>query len=447
MRNALSIAAALALTTAGAGPARAQGQPARTPPVLRVTLDGALARSAEASHRLAEARARLDVARASASARDAADNPDIAATAGYARTNHVDEVVVPTPTGVPRVLFPDVPDNYRTRLDLEWPIYTGGRSNALARAARAEVAASQADLESAQADLRLETARAFWALVTARATVGVLDEAVRRAQAQLSDARERFNAGLVPPNDTASAEAQLARQQMLVIEARNQRDAASADLARLIGVDPGQPIEPDATLDLGPAPAQDIPALEAQARGSRSELTALHQRVDAAAAQQAAARAGHHLSLGVGAGVDYANPNPKIFPRAGRWQESWDAGISASLPLWDGGRTAADTARAAGAAEAARQHLAEFESTLAVEVRERALDVDSGRAAVTAADAGVRAATEARRVVGERYRAGVISQTEVLEAEVALLQAQLDRTRALANVHLAEARLARALGR
>ena len=59
----------------------------------------------------------------------------------------------------------------------------------------------------------------------------------------------------------------------------------------------------------------------------------------------------------------------------------------------------------------------------------------------------MRAAAEARRVVGERYRAGVISQTEVLEAEVALLQAQLDRTRALANVHLAEARLARAVGR
>jgi outer membrane protein TolC len=48
--------------------------------------------------------------------------------------------------------------------------------------------------------------------------------------------------------------------------------------------------------------------------------------------------------------------------------------------------------------------------------------------------------------VSERYRAGVITQIEVLDAQFALLQAQLERTRALANIRLAEARLARASG-
>ena len=76
-----------------------------------------------------------------------------------------------------------------------------------------------------------------------------------------------------------------------------------------------------------------------------------------------------------------------------------------------------------------------------------ALDIESGRASVAAAGDAVRAATEARRVVGERYQAGVITQFEVLDAEYALLQAELDRTRALAGVRLAEARLARAMGR
>jgi outer membrane protein TolC len=66
---------------------------------------------------------------------------------------------------------------------------------------------------------------------------------------------------------------------------------------------------------------------------------------------------------------------------------------------------------------------------------------------VAAAGDAVRAASEARRVVAERYRVGVVTQTEVLDAEVALLQAELDRTRAMAGVRFAEARLARALGR
>jgi outer membrane protein TolC len=146
-------------------------------------------------------------------------------------------------------------------------------------------------------------------------------------------------------------------------------------------------------------------------------------------------------------GVDYARPNPRIFPRADRWNESWDAGIGASWSFWDGGRARAEAAQAGSAITVARQRLAEFDSVLALEVRQRLLEIDSGRAAVTASEDSIRAAAEARRVVTERYRAGVIAQTEVLDAEVALLQAELDRTRAMAGVRLAEARLARALGR
>jgi len=58
----------------------------------------------------------------------------------------------------------------------------------------------------------------------------------------------------------------------------------------------------------------------------------------------------------------------------------------------------------------------------------------------------VRAATDAERVVGERYRAGVATPTDVLDAQVARLQAELDRTKAVADARLAEARLARATG-
>ena len=42
-----------------------------------------------------------------------------------------------------RVIYPDIPDNFRTRLDFQWPIYTAGRLDALARAAQAEVEAER----------------------------------------------------------------------------------------------------------------------------------------------------------------------------------------------------------------------------------------------------------------------------------------------------------------
>jgi len=74
------------------------------------------------------------------------------------------------------------------------------------------------------------------------------------------------------------------------------------------------------------------------------------------------------------------------------------------------------------------------------------LDLDSAHAAIAASADGVASASEALRVVSNRFAAGVATNTEVLDAQVALLQAELDRTRAVANSHLAEARLARAVG-
>jgi outer membrane protein TolC len=354
---------------------------------------------------------------------------------------------VPGPDGRPIVVYPDVPDNYRTRVDLQWPIYSGGRTDALERAARAEASAAAADVAAAQADLRLEVARAFWALVTARAAGGVLDRSLARAQANVSDVRERLNAGLIPPNDVASAEAQESRQRMLLIETRNQADQSAAELARLIGENVLQRIEPAADLDLEGVVAQPFESLVTGARASRDERRAIEQRIAAAEEQVAAAEGSRRPFVSITGGFDYARPNPKIFPRAERWDEAWDAGVSATWALWDGGRSDAEAAQARTVADAARQRLAEFDSVVALEIRQRVLDIDSGRAAVAAAGDAVKAATEARRVVAERYSAGVAIQTDLLDADVVLLQAELDRTRAIASVRLAEARLSRALGR
>ena len=447
-----TVAALIAVVTAALAPTAHAQTP--SPPaastvgdglVIPLSLEDAQARALAASHRLAEARARQQGAEAVVRGREAAQRPIVTASGGYTRTNHVTEFVVPTPTGT-RVLYPDVPDNWRSRLDMQWPIYNGGRADALERAARAEAGAVAAEITAAQADLRLEVARAFWAVVTGTATVRVLEEGVTRAQAHVRDVRERFGAGLIPPNEVASAEAQESRGRMLLIEAQTQRDVVSAELARLIGAGDGARVEPRATLEAGRQDEATIDAAIAQARGARAERVALQRRIDAAVQQQGAANAGRLPSIAVVAGLDYARPNPKIFPRADRWDESWDLGVNVSWPLWDGGRTDADVAQTASAAEAARRRLAEFDSVLAVEVRQRALEIASGTAAVAAADDAVRAATEAERVVGERFRAGVIPPIDVLDAQFALLQAQLERTRALANLRLAEARLARAIG-
>jgi outer membrane protein TolC len=424
----------------------AHAQPAGPPPSVTLTLDDAVARGLAASHRLAEALARGDASTAVVGQRRAAARPQASLQGGYMRTNHVDEFGILLPTNELRIIYPDIPDNARTRLDLQWPIYTGGRLEALQRAAEAEAAASGLDVDAARADLRLEITRAYWALVTARESVRVLAESLERTSAHVRDVRNQLDAGLVPPNDVFTAEAQESRQRMLSVQAGATRDVANADLARLVGADPGAEIVPATPLDRAPVVDQRVDALVAQGLRTRPERLALEKRLGGFSQQQRAARAGARPTIGIGGGVDYARPNPRIFPRLGAWRESWDASVNVTWPLFDGGRTRAEVAQASALARAAQARLDEFDSVLAVEVRQRLSEITASHAAIDAADAALRAATEALRVVNDRFSAGVATSTDVLDAEVAVLQAGLDRTQALANARLAEARLNRTIG-
>jgi len=416
-----------------------------------LTLEDAIARGMQYSARLAELEARQAGAAAAEAAAAAATLPILAAQAGYTRTNHVDEFFIAVPGRPPQFVYPDVPNNYRSRLDLQWPIFTAGRADALERAARGEANAAGEDLASARADLKLEITRAYWALVTAREAEQVVARSLASLDAHVNDLRARLDQGLIPPNDVLSAEAQRSRERVLSIESANARAVAEADLRRLIGGG-GQTLNlasPIVSCPLPPCGPAGIGAKNPANQDSRSDprRRGLELRLAAARDREAAIRAGGRPQIFVGGGFDYARPNPRIFPRVDRWDDAWDASVNVSWTLWDGGRRTADAAQADAAARALEARITDFDRQVAFEVEARQLELDSARAAITAADDGVRSAVEARRVVAERYQAGVVTSTEVLDAEVAVLQAELDRTHAVANARLAEARLERALGR
>ena len=419
---------------------------AAQPVASRLTLADAIARAFETSHRLAEGRAREQGAQAALKGVQAGDKPMVVVSAGYTRTNHVEEFAFGQ--GSARsVVYPDIPDNFATRLSMQWPIYTSGRVDALERAATAEAQAVSADIETSRADLRFEVVRAYWAAATAREAVRVLEESAARADAQLRDARLRFDVGLIPPNEVSSLEAQRSREQAQLIEASNLRESAFIELRRLTGAAEESVVELADSLDTTVAGAQDSTALVREAFNQRPERKALTLRIGGIEARQQAAETGNKPVVAVGAGVDYANPNQRIFPRKGEWQESWDLSVNVSWPFFDFGRTKAQVAEIAAVALATRERLAEFDSVVSADVRQRLLDLDSSQAMVRAASEAVRSATDARRVVGDRFTAGVATSTDVIVAQVALLENELARTRALAGVRLAEARLHRVLGR
>ena len=422
---------------------------AQTP--LALTIEEAVARALAGRARVAEAAAREAAASAAVAGRAALRQPALSVSSGVMRTNHVEEFGVPQAGGTTRIIFPDLPNNYRARAELAVPLYTAGRVDALVRAAEADRRAAAADRRTVEADIALEARRAYWALVLARETVGVLDRALARTDAAVAAVGARVDVGLLPPNDRLAAQAQRARQNVRLIQARHEAALAEAQLARAMGADPGQSIitsTPVTEATAGAAalaarPAQD---LEGEARAKRPERLAIEDRRSAFEEAAAAVSAAFRPQIAALAAIEPARPNPRFVPRVDEWNTAWDFGVHVTWTLWDGGRARAERGATLAQADALGHRLTDFDAAVAVEVRQRLLDRASAEAALAACAEGVAAATENQRVVEERFAAGVADSTDVLDAEIALLEAELECTRLAAAVRLAEAALLRVVG-
>jgi outer membrane protein TolC len=438
--NCVAVAAVLATAAAAQ----------EAPRTLRLTVEEARRRALAGAPSVEVARALERAAQADVDAARAGRLPQVDLGASYTRQSDVPELILALPGQAPRTIFPNIPDNYRSRLGGAMPLYTGGRLGALARAAESDAIAAGHDVAAAGNDLALETTSAYWALVTARQSERVLAESLAAYEAHLKDARERFEVGLVARNEVLAVQVERDRAELARVRASNDAAVAEANLKRLVGAAAGEHVEPaddlaepaEATAGAGAAEA-----LVQEALTRRPERLALQQRIAAGESRVKAEKAAALPQVNVSGGLDYANPNRRILPPSAEWKDSWDLSLNLSWSVFDGGRRAAAMRKASARTDALRQQAEDVDRRIRLEVTRRRLEVDAARQAVEVAVRNLEAARENSRVASERHRAGVLSSAERLDAEVLLLGAGLDRTEALARLRTARAALDRAVGR
>ncbi|MEW6365634.1 MAG: TolC family protein [Acidobacteriota bacterium] len=440
----------LSLAVPASSHASAQTQPAAAQPgpaELRLTLAEALAMARDASPRLAQLQALYSASDAGVHRAGANRLPQVDLSAGYTRYSHVPEFSVPIPGRGTQTIFPDLPDNYRARLGVWMPLYTGGRLASLSDAAKMDREASERDVVTGTIDLVYETNVAYWSLVTARESERVLNEALAAYESHLEDAQNRQRFGLAASNEVLAVQVERDQAELARLDAGNAAEIANATLVRLLGVATGTRVDAAEPLDQPQAGPIGLEDAIAEALATRPERAALKSRIVAAEAMVRVERSARLPQVSAVAGYDYANPNRRIMPMADEWKATWDVSFNVALSVFDSGRTSASMDRASAQLEALKQQLEELDRRIELNVTSALLDLESAHAALAVADRNLDAARENRRVSADRYREGVSPSSELLDAEVALQQVGLQRTRALARIRQSTAGLERAIGR
>ena len=317
-----------------------------------------------------------------------------------------------------------------------WEIDFFGRVASLKEAALAQFFATQEARNAVQTSLVASVANAWLSLQTNTELLEVTLRTLNTREDSLRLNQLRFDQGVTSALDlrqaqslTAAARATLAQQQRL--------RALDANVLTLLV---GQPIPPQllaaapaAQQEGSPALLADVPAgVPSDLLMRRADIRQAEQQLVAANANIGAARAAFFPRIALTAGFGTASSSLSGLFSSGSW--GWTLAPQALLPIFDAGRNQAglDSAQAGRAVA-----VAQYEKTIQVAFREVS-DALAGRATlddeVRAQQDQADAEADRFRLADLRYRNGVSSYLDVLDAQRALFATQ----QALARTQLAQ---------
>jgi len=308
------------------------------------------------------------------------------------------------------------------------------------RGARARESAAQYDYRNARELVVLATGNVYLLTISAAARVDAAQAQLETAQALFTRARDQQTAGVSPAIDSLRAQVEFqARQQQLIV-ARNNYAKQKLQLARTIGLPPGQEFNLTDKAPFQPLIPMGIQEALRRAYQARPDYLAAVQQVLSAERFRSAATAEHYPTLGFSGNYGAAGVN------IGNSHGVFLAGATLEIPIFAGGRAHADALQAEAALRQNRQQLANLRGQIDYEVRSALLDLNAAADQVEVAKTSLDLASQTLDQARDRFTAGVADNLEVVQAQEVLASANENYIASLYAHNVAKVSLARAIG-
>lgn len=313
-------------------------------------------------------------------------------------------------------------DAYRVSADLQWELDFWGRARRGIGAARADLTAREEDRRAEVLSLVANVATAYLELLELRENLAVAQQTLVSREATLRLARQRFAQGVISELDVRQFEAEVASPAIRVAEFQRALSQKEHELSLLLGRPPAR-LEGAGALDVAVAAVAVPDSVSAALLARRPDVRRADRELAAATARIGEAQGARlpQVSL-TGQFGSQSQLSGELFRRD---SEIYAIQAGVSIPLFHGGRLAADVAAARARAEQSR---ARYEQTVLTAMREAAdamVGVRSTRDQLAAQTAQAVALREALRLAERRYEGGVASYLEVLDAQRGLFAAEL----------------------
>lgn len=324
------------------------------------------------------------------------------------------------------------------------PVYSGGRIRAQLAIAGMTAQAAAEDVRATRQQLVAETDQTYWRTVALRNQVTLAGRNRAQLQALVRDLDNKFRAGLGYKADLLRAQVQLRDAEVVLLRTRDEQLLSQLVLRQLIGRPTGDSLRLAESIE-GEFAAVSPADYAARALAQRLGLRQLALTNQADSLQIDIARSARRPQVNASVNALYLRQQPGFLLPDRNYTPAY-ALLSINLPLvhWKENRLLESQRRYQ--ARASQADLAEARQQVELEVSRDLLRLNQAARRIELQRLTVAQAQENLRLNDNRFRAGLLSLVDLLEAQTISQRAAAELVGAKAEYRIAEAALVQAAG-
>ena len=335
-------------------------------------------------------------------------------------------------------------DNYSAALTVTQPIFAGGAIPARINAGRLGTLMADQAVRTAVQEAVYAAQFGYYTVLLDQHLYAISDDAVKSAKAHLDDVNQKHNVGVASSYDVLRAEVELSNFTAQFIQRRNAINISRANLIKIMG------ISQDSAFVLGDGLVYSpfsITMEQAVAAAYRNRPDLFGRELDIRQQKEllTIAQSTYYPMISAYYKDYWTKPNSHN-PMLVDWDNGWNYGLTASLPLFDGFAREGGIISQKARVKQSQIDLVDTEETALFELTKATLSIEDAAEFVDSQKLNLSRAEEGLRLVEAGYRQGVNTQVEVIDAQTALTTARANYYQSIYSHVVAKLDLNKAMG-
>lgn len=376
--------------------------------------------------------------------------PTVNLNANYSRLSEIPpfsiETGAPPPFPEEIVVSDAILDYYSSKASVVQPVFTGFRLSEKIKIDKSRMQISHSEKELSANELITNVEHAFWNICKLKETGLLLLENKKILQEHKDDAELLFREGLITRDALLLIETKIASIRLSILENEDAEEIGKLVLKNYLGLSLDCDVELEYELPtIGECNVSLDESIDS-AIDARPEMRVMKEKIKSLESVIRLAQSGYYPQLYLIGNYYFDRPNQRYMPAVNRFEDSWALTLSMSMEILNWGKTNARTQESTANHKVAVEELRAVRDLIRLETTRSyyLLNRMSDRSA--AARTALEHAQESYRMASERFKEGLISNSDLLEIEGILLEKRVQAVYVKIDYQLAIADFRRAQG-